>query len=61
MCAVERIEVAGIEFVEDAAGRRYTYDINANTNYNSAVGRALGIDGMRELAKWLKAEVAPPV
>ena len=61
LCAAEGIEIAGIEFVEDADGHRYTYDINANTNYNSALGRQVGIDGMREVAKWLKREVAPTV
>ena len=47
----EGIDVAGIEFVEDAQGRRYTYDINGTTNYNSALGREVGVDGMRELAR----------
>ena len=50
----EGLEVAGIEFVEDKEGRRYTYDINGTTNYNSGVGREVGIDGMRELARYLK-------
>ena len=59
LCAAEGIEVAGIEFVESAGGQRYTYDINANTNYNGALGRQIGIDGMREVAAWLKREVAP--
>jgi hypothetical protein len=50
----EGLEVAGIEFVEDRQGRRYTYDINGTTNYNSGVGREVGIDGMRELSRYLK-------
>ncbi|MSP26441.1 MAG: alpha-L-glutamate ligase [Myxococcales bacterium] len=50
----EGIDLAGIEFVEDRHGVRYTYDINGTTNYNSAVGRAAGIDGMREAARYLK-------
>lgn len=54
LCGAEAIDVAGIEFVEDAQGRRYTYDINCTTNYNSAVGRAIGIDGMREVARFIK-------
>ena len=54
MMKAEGIEVAGIEFVEDAEGRRYTYDINGTTNYNSAVGREVGVDGMRELARYLR-------
>jgi len=57
MCRAEGIEVAGIEFVEDAEGRRYTYDINGTTNYNSALGRQVGVDGMRELARYIKREV----
>lgn len=54
LCEAEGIELAGIEFVEDANGERYTYDINATTNYNSGVGEAAGIDGMREVARYLR-------
>ena len=53
LCAHEGVEVAGIEFVEDAAGDRYTYDINGTTNYNSKVGAAVGVDGMREVARYI--------
>ncbi len=49
-CARHAIDVAGIEFVTGADGRRYTYDINMNTNYNSAVERAAGVDGMGAIA-----------
>lgn len=55
LCLDERIEVAGIEFVEDTAGNRYTYDINGTTNYNSAVGREVGVEGMREVARHIKS------
>jgi hypothetical protein len=58
LCAAEGIDIAGIEFVEDAQGRRYTYDINANTNYSGVLGQRIGIDGMREVARWLRASVA---
>ncbi|MCB9743467.1 MAG: alpha-L-glutamate ligase [Alphaproteobacteria bacterium] len=44
------IDVAGIEFVEDAQGRRYTYDINGTTNYNGQVEAAHGLDGMGAIA-----------
>jgi len=54
LCAAEGIELAGIEFVQGHDGERYTYDINATTNYNPAVGEAAGVDGMRELAKYLR-------
>lgn len=55
LCAAEGIEIAGIEFVEDADGRRYTYDINGTTNYNESVGKKAGVDGMREIARYLKS------
>ena len=57
LCNEEGIEIAGIEFVEDAHGNRYTYDINGTTNYNQALGTQIGVDGMRELARYVR-EVA---
>jgi hypothetical protein len=54
LCAAEGIEIAGIEFVEDGAGRRYTYDINCNTNFSSTVDRLAGVEGMREVARHLR-------
>jgi len=59
MCRGEGIEVAGIEFVEDADGHRYTYDINGTTNYSGVLGEKIGIDGMREFARYLRAVVVP--
>ncbi len=50
----EGIEIAGIEFVEDAEGRRFTYDINGTTNYNQALGDEIGVDGMGEVVRYLK-------
>ena len=58
MMASEGIDLAGIEFVEDADGNRYTYDINGTTNYSGVLGKKIGIDGMREVARWIKYEVA---
>ena len=49
-CERHRIDVAGIEFVTASDGRRYTYDVNMNTNYNSEVEQALGVDGMGAIA-----------
>jgi glutathione synthase/RimK-type ligase-like ATP-grasp enzyme len=54
LCAAEGIDLAGIEFIEDREGRRYTYDINGTTNYNSGVGKQVGVDGMRELARYVR-------
>ena len=45
-CADHAIDAAGIEFVEDREGRRFTYDINMNTNYNTEVELAAGVHGM---------------
>lgn len=44
------IDVAGIEFVENADGDRYVYDINGTTNYNSDVEAAHGLFGMAAIA-----------
>jgi len=54
MCKGEGLMIAGIEFVQDSSGERYTYDINGTTNYNSAVALEAGKDGMQELAKLLR-------
>jgi len=59
LLAGEGIDLAGIEFIEDAQGQRYTYDINGTTNYSGVLGETLGIDGMREFARWIKKEVVP--
>lgn len=59
LCRAEGIDLAGIEYVEDAKGDRYTYDINCNTNYNAALGRSIGVDGMRAVARYLRRTYAP--
>lgn len=48
------IALAGIEFVTDAQGQRYTYDINGTTNYNSDVEAQAGVEGMAYLARMVK-------
>jgi len=52
------IDVAGIEFVEDSGGVRYTYDINANTNFNADVERQHGLNGMGAIARLVERELA---
>ncbi|MDX2381140.1 MAG: hypothetical protein QNM02_15430 [Acidimicrobiia bacterium] len=59
LCRTERLEVAGIEFVEDGHGNRYTYDINGTTNYSGVLGEQIGVDGMREVARYLRRVVVP--
>jgi hypothetical protein len=51
MMRANSIDVAGIEFVEDANGLRYTYDINGTTNFNSDVERARGLSGMTAIVE----------
>ena len=51
------VGVAGIEFITDASGEMYTYDVNTNTNYNSAAEAAAGIYGMRAIATYLGGEL----
>ncbi len=50
--------MAGIEVVEDAAGNRYTYDVNANSNYNGTVEAEHGLHGMGALADLCARELA---
>nr|WP_309100478.1 alpha-L-glutamate ligase [Fredinandcohnia onubensis] len=47
------IDVAGIEFVKNADGEVFTYDVNTNTNYNSDAEAKAEKYGMLELAKFL--------
>jgi hypothetical protein len=52
------IEVAGIEFICDAAGAVYTYDVNTNTNYNPEAEMRAGRSAMKALACFLGGELA---
>lgn len=51
--AANGIEVAGIEFVRDAEGEPWTYDVNTNTNYNARAESIAGVSGMGRLADYL--------
>lgn len=59
MTVAEGLDVAGIEFIEDADGNRYVYDINGTTNYNAALGERIGIHGMERIAQWIQHTVLP--
>jgi hypothetical protein len=54
MIATSGIEVIGIEFIRDARGEIYTYDVN--TNYNARAEAHLGVSGMGRLADFLGRE-----
>jgi hypothetical protein len=58
--AANDIEVAGVEFIVDAKGEAYTYDINTNTNYNPQAEAEAGLPGrgMGATADFLCAELA---
>jgi len=56
--AANDIGVAGIEFISDADGTVYTYDVNTNTNYNPDAEARAGRSGMDTLARYLGAELA---
>lgn len=53
------IGVGALEYVEDANGQRYVYDVNTNTNYNSQAEIDFGghRKGMFEIAKYLGEEL----
>lgn len=45
--------VAGFEFIDTVDGRRVTYDINTNTNYNPDVERAAPLPAATAVARYL--------
>ncbi len=54
------IEIAGIEFIRDAEGRLFTYDVNTNTNYNGQAEAEANVPvtGMQAVARFLGEELA---
>ena len=57
------IDVAGIEFIQDTAGRTLVYDVNTNTNYNAGAEEAAGVAGTSRsgpgaLAAFLASQLA---
>jgi glutathione synthase/RimK-type ligase-like ATP-grasp enzyme len=46
----EQIDVAGIEFIEDAEGRCWTYDVNGTSNYSPDVEKKHDLSGMAAVA-----------
>ncbi len=54
------IEIAGIEFIETADGRRVTYDVYTNTNYNPGVEASAEIPATSLVARSLGSLLAVP-
>lgn len=52
------IGVSGIEFIVDADGTPYTYDVNTNTNYNSDAEARAGLSAPTRLARYLGSLLA---
>jgi len=54
------IAIGALEYVEDANGDRWVYDVNTNTNYNSGAERKSEStsEGMFEIAKFLGSELS---
>jgi hypothetical protein len=52
-------EIAAAEFVENAQGERFVYDINMNTNYNQQAEReaGAGLQAMTRVAEFLGEEL----
>ena len=55
---VQQIDIAGIEFITDRAGCKWTYDVNVNTNYNAEAELRAGVSARVCLAQYLKKELA---
>ncbi len=53
-----RIDIAGIEFIEDAQGNKITYDINCTTNYSPAVESDHHLNGMKAIVEFLIQELS---
>ena len=53
------IGIGALEYVEDAFGQRYVYDVNTNTNYNSQAEKDFGNhkQGMFGIAEYLGEEL----
>ncbi|MBR0682505.1 ATP-grasp domain-containing protein [Roseomonas eburnea] len=47
------IGVGAIEFITDAAGETFAYDVNTNTNYNAEAERRAGVSASLAVARYL--------
>lgn len=55
--AAAGLDVGGIEYLE-SGGKRYFYDINANSNLRAPIAREFGFDPFERVVDWLVAELA---
>ena len=52
-----RLDVGGIEYLENGDGRRVFYDINANSNLRPSVAAAFGFDPFERVVDFLVRHV----
>jgi glutathione synthase/RimK-type ligase-like ATP-grasp enzyme len=52
-----RLDVGGIEYLENGAGRRVFYDVNANSNLRPSVAAAFGFDPFERVVDFLERHV----
>ena len=52
------LDVGGIEYLDGLDGRRYFFDINANSNLRPSIAQAFGFDPFDRVAAFLKAQLA---
>jgi glutathione synthase/RimK-type ligase-like ATP-grasp enzyme len=58
ICKLGQLDVAGIEYLETADGRRVFYDINANSNLRRPVAIEMGIEPFEKVVDYLLERVA---
>jgi hypothetical protein len=51
------LDVGGLEYLEAADGRLIFYDINANSNLRTPIGRAFGFDPFERVVDFLVAQI----
>ena len=51
------LDVGGIEYLEAADGRLIFFDINANSNLRTPIGRAFGFDPFERVVDYLARQI----
>ena len=54
------LDVGGVEYIEDLAGDRVFFDINATSLYRADVCEALGVDGEEKFVDFIERAADDP-
>ena len=54
---MNKVDVAGFEFIEKSSGEMITYDVNGTTNYSPSVEERHGLNGMAAIVNLLSREL----